>query len=324
MNEENPREELRTCKPNQGVIDSMQEENIVQALKENEKGESTGLDEVLVDVLKSLRRGTIEHFTIIWMEHCETLQTNFKEWQHSVEQVELRVNVDKTEAIITEGGGSTIKDNTERELRRVKEFKYLGLMVADNSVLLSDSWHCTKGIFPTIEANLQNKDQFPHDEVTSSVSQLATKVQSAGFRGWKEVTSMFNKDDEQQLLAGCKAPKSKGTNLKLKEDVKSEKKSGFWDSLAIKQNTQSRKPDQIEGWEPPQITAGDPISDAGNTLSDYPSWSGWEDETKGSTKYTNLASSGNSSRWSIKSAGKLVSIRRQSKGNLTDNWEELE
>ncbi|XP_030411402.1 LOW QUALITY PROTEIN: testis development-related protein [Gopherus evgoodei] len=170
----------------------------------------------------------------------------------------------------------------------------------------------------------QNKDQFLHDEVTSSVSQLATKVQSASFRGWKEVTSMFNKDDEQQLLAGCKAPKSKGTNLKLKEDVKSEKKSGFWDSLAIKQNTQSRKPDQIEGWEPPHITAGDPVSDAGNTLSDYPSWAGWEDETKGSTKYTNLASSGNSSRWSIKSAGKLVSIRRQSKGNLTDNWEELE
>lgn len=114
------------------------------------------------------------------------------------------------------------------------------------------------------------------------------------------------------------------TNLKLKEDVKSEKKSGFWDSLVIKQNIQSRKPDEIEGWEPPQITAGEPVSDAANTLSDYTSWSGWEDETKGSTKYTNLASSGNSSRWSIKSAGKLVSIRRQSKGNLTDNWEELE
>ena len=56
----------------------------------------------------------------------------------------------------------------------------------------------------------QNKDQFLHDEVPSSVSQLATKVQGASFRGWKEVTSMFNKDDEQQLLAGCKSPKSKG------------------------------------------------------------------------------------------------------------------
>ncbi|XP_008944605.1 PREDICTED: testis development-related protein [Merops nubicus] len=170
----------------------------------------------------------------------------------------------------------------------------------------------------------ENKDQFLHDEVSSSVSQLATKVQGASFRGWKEVTSMFNKDDEQQLLAGCKSPKSKGTNLKLKEEVKSEKKPGFWDSLVIKQNVPSRKPDEIEGWEPPQITAADSASDAATTLSDYTAWSGWEDETKGSTKYTNLASSGNSSRWSIKSAGKLVSIRRQSKGNLTDNWEELE
>uniref|UniRef100_A0A8C5JAJ5 Testis development related protein n=3 Tax=Passeriformes TaxID=9126 RepID=A0A8C5JAJ5_JUNHY len=150
------------------------------------------------------------------------------------------------------------------------------------------------------------------------------QVQGASFRGWKEVTSMFNKDDEQQLLAGCKSPKSKGTNLKLKEEMKSEKKPGFWDSLVIKQNVPSRKPDEIEGWEPPQITTADSTSDAATPLSDYSAWSGWEDETKGSTKYTNLASSGNSSRWSIKSAGKLVSIRRQSKGNLTDNWEELE
>uniref|UniRef100_A0A803VAS1 Testis development related protein n=1 Tax=Ficedula albicollis TaxID=59894 RepID=A0A803VAS1_FICAL len=153
----------------------------------------------------------------------------------------------------------------------------------------------------------QNKDQFLHDEVSSSVSHLATKVQGASFRGWKEVTSMFNKDDEQQLLAGCKSPKSKGTNLKLKEEMKSEKKPGFWDSLVIKQNVPSRKPDEIEGWEPPQITTADSTSDAATPLSDYTAWSGWEDETKGSTKYTNLASSGNSSRWSIKSAGKLFS-----------------
>lgn len=115
------------------------------------------------------------------------------------------------------------------------------------------------------------------------------------------------------------------TSLRLKEDVKSEKRAGFWDNLVIKQNIQSRKPDEIEGWEPPPITIGDDdLSDAGNTLKDAPSWSSWEDETKGTTKYTNLASSGNSSRWSIKSAGRLVSIRRQSKGNLTNNWEELE
>lgn len=171
------------------------------------------------------------------------------------------------------------------------------------------------------ESHLQESSPAPSPAATSSSAQ----VQGAGFRGWKEVTSIFSKDDEQQLLTGCKSPKSKGTNLKLKEDMKLEKKAGFWDSLVIKQNLQSRKPDEIEGWEPPQIPASDHHhSDAGNTLCDYSSWSGWEDETKGSTKYTNLASSGNSSRWSIKSAGRLVSIRRQSKGNLTDNWEELE
>lgn len=179
---------------------------------------------------------------------------------------------------------------------------------------------------PAATSSAQSKDPSLHDEASSSASQLATKVQGAGFWGWKEVTSIFSKDDEEQLLTGCKSPKSKGTSLKLKEDLKSEKKPGFWDNLVIKQNIQSKKPDEIEGWEPPQIPASDSchLSDPGNTPSDYSSWSGWEDETKGSTKYTNLASSANSSKWSIKSAGRLVSIRRQSKGNLTDNWEELE
>ncbi|XP_006866771.1 PREDICTED: testis development-related protein [Chrysochloris asiatica] len=152
----------------------------------------------------------------------------------------------------------------------------------------------------------------------------AVQVQGTSFRGWKEVTSLFNKDDEQHLLERCKSPKSKGTNLRLKEELKTEKKSGFWDNLVLKQNTQSKKPDEIEGWEPPKLAPEDVAADSGDTMSDHLSWPGWEDDTKGSTKYTTLASSGNSSRWSIKSAGKLVSIRRQSKGNLTDNWEELE
>ncbi|KAM4771346.1 testis development-related protein [Rhinophrynus dorsalis] len=170
----------------------------------------------------------------------------------------------------------------------------------------------------------QSKDQLLQDEVQSPVSQLATKVQGAGFRGWKEVTSIFNKDDEQHLLKGAKSLKSKVVSVKTKEDLKTEKKSGFWDSLAIKQNSQPKKADDIEGWEPPQITVEKPPSFPEDLLDDPSSWAGWEDETKGTTKYTNLTSSGNSSRWSIKSAGKLVSIRRRSKGNLTDNWEELE
>ncbi|KAK2499733.1 hypothetical protein MC885_004839 [Smutsia gigantea] len=114
------------------------------------------------------------------------------------------------------------------------------------------------------------------------------------------------------------------TNLRLKEEVKTEKKSGFWDNLVLKQSIQSKKPDEIEGWEPPKFAVEDVAADSGDTLSDRPPRPGWEEDAKGSGKYSSLASSANSSRWSLKAAGKLVSIRRQSKGHLTDNWEELE
>uniref|UniRef100_A0A9L0T814 Testis development related protein n=1 Tax=Equus caballus TaxID=9796 RepID=A0A9L0T814_HORSE len=153
---------------------------------------------------------------------------------------------------------------------------------------------------------------------------LPYQVQGASFRGWKEVTSLFNKDDEQRLLESCESPRSKGTNLRLKEELKTEKKSGFWDNLALKQNIQSKKPDEIEGWEPPKLALEDVAADSNDALNDHASRPGWEEDPKGSTKYTSLASSGNSSRWSLRSAGKLVSIRRQSKGHLTDHWEELE
>ncbi|XP_047575643.1 testis development-related protein [Lutra lutra] len=152
----------------------------------------------------------------------------------------------------------------------------------------------------------------------------AAQGQGASFRGWKEVTSLFNKDDEQHLLERCKSPKSKGTNLRLREELKTEKKSGFWDNLVLKQNVQPKKPDEIEGWEPPALALEEVTADAGDTASGYPPRPSWEEDGKGCRKYSSLASSGNSSRWSLRSAGKLVGIRRQSRGHLTDNWEELE
>uniref|UniRef100_A0A452F4X5 Testis development related protein n=1 Tax=Capra hircus TaxID=9925 RepID=A0A452F4X5_CAPHI len=157
-----------------------------------------------------------------------------------------------------------------------------------------------------------------------SPASAANNITRASFRGWKEVTSLFNKDDEQQLLEGRKSPKSRATNLRLKEELKTEKKSGFWDNLVLKQNIQSKKPDEIEGWEPPKLALEDVAADSGSPSSDRESRPGWPEDTKGSTKYTSLAAAGSSSRWSLRSAGKLVSIRRQSRGHLTDDWEELE
>lgn len=173
-------------------------------------------------------------------------------------------------------------------------------------------------------------DEAPEEEdglrggAPPATAPAAAQVPGASFRGWKEVTSLFNKDDEQQLLEGRKSPKSRATNLRLKEELKTEKKSGFWDNLVLKQNIQSKKPDEIEGWEPPKLALEDVAADSGGPSSDRESRPGWPEDTKGSTKYTSLATAGSSSRWSLRSAGKLVSIRRQSRGHLTDDWEELE
>lgn len=113
------------------------------------------------------------------------------------------------------------------------------------------------------------------------------------------------------------------TSLRLKEELKTEKKSGFWDNLVLKPNTQSKKPDEIEGWEPPKLALEDVAAESG-PLSDQAPRPGWEEGAKGSSKYTSLAGPGGSSRWSLRSAGRLVSIRRQSRGHLTESWEELE
>ncbi|XP_071670238.1 uncharacterized protein [Patagioenas fasciata] len=60
----------------------------------------------------------------------------------------------------------------------------------------------------------ETRPRGPPPAACAAAAFAAPQVQGASFRGWKEVTSMFNKDDEQQLLAGCKSPKSKG-----KQDV---------------------------------------------------------------------------------------------------------
>lgn len=164
----------------------------------------------------------------------------------------------------------------------------------------------------------KSKDPLLPEEATSSVSQLATKVQGASLKSWKEVTSLFNKGDEHKLLTDNEP---KWTTVKLKEDVKTEKKSSFWDSLGMKQNLASKIPTEDEGWES-QVTMDNPSSN----VTDSSTWSDWASESSGSSKYTSLDAETNmsSSKWGIRTTGKLPGIQRRSKGNLTDCWEELE
>ncbi|VTJ62542.1 Hypothetical predicted protein [Marmota monax] len=87
---------------------------------------------------------------------------------------------------------------------------------------------------------------------------------------------------------------------------------------------QSRKPDEIEGWEPPQFALEDAAAGTGDSVHSQQLWMGWEGEDKGSTRYSSLTSSASSARWSLRSAGRLVSLRRQSKGHLADAQEEVD
>lgn len=75
----------------------------------------------------------------------------------------------------------------------------------------------------------------------------------------------------------------------------------------MKQNIQSKKPDEIEGWEPPKLALEDVAAVPGRPFSDRAA--GLAGDNKGSTKYTSLATAG-AARWSLRSAGKLVSICR--------------
>ncbi|XP_036084856.1 testis development-related protein isoform X2 [Rousettus aegyptiacus] len=149
-------------------------------------------------------------------------------------------------------------------------------------------------------------------------------VQGASFRGWKEVASLFNSEDEQHLLGAPESPRSRGTHLRPREEPKAEKKSGFWEHLALKHNAPPKKPDEIEGWEPPKFALGDEAAEAGDAVSACATRPGWEPGAKGSGGYSSLAGSAHASRWSLRSAGRAVSIRRQGRGQLMGDWEELE
>lgn len=86
----------------------------------------------------------------------------------------------------------------------------------------------------------------------------------------------------------------------------------------------SKKPDEIEDWETLRLAFEDVAADTRDTLSDCQSWSGWEGDAKGSNMYMSLFSSAANSYRSLQSAEKLISIRQQSKGHLTDTQEKVE
>ncbi|XP_043116332.1 uncharacterized protein C1orf232 [Puntigrus tetrazona] len=74
------------------------------------------------------------------------------------------------------------------------------------------------------------------DEGPSSMTQLAKRMQGAGAKGWKSVSSLFNKDDEHQLLEADNQPAADHPlAVKPEEPPRPNKRStGFWDNFATK------------------------------------------------------------------------------------------
>ncbi|XP_051999705.1 uncharacterized protein C1orf232-like [Xyrauchen texanus] len=74
------------------------------------------------------------------------------------------------------------------------------------------------------------------DEEPSAMSQLARRMQGAGAKGWKSVSTLFNKDDEHQLLEAENQPAADHPlAVKPEEPPRLNKhNTGFWDSFSTK------------------------------------------------------------------------------------------
>ncbi|KAJ8341048.1 hypothetical protein SKAU_G00333390 [Synaphobranchus kaupii] len=80
-----------------------------------------------------------------------------------------------------------------------------------------------------------NMTPIEEDEGPSAMSQLAKKMQGAGAKGWKNMSALFNKDDEHQLLESEGQPAADHPLAVKPEEPRTNKRNtGFWDSFATK------------------------------------------------------------------------------------------
>ncbi|XP_069478908.1 uncharacterized protein C1orf232 homolog [Ambystoma mexicanum] len=123
---------------------------------------------------------------------------------------------------------------------------------------------------------LESDSSSPMDEGMQSVSQLAQKVQGAGAKGWRTMASLFNKEDEDQLLTPEPIPDH--PLAPKPEDAPKEKKFGLWDVFATKwqQTSVNRNEAQSEFSDhmtenstvPEEPSNDDPYSSNGNDIQE--------------------------------------------------------
>ncbi|XP_072465524.1 uncharacterized protein C1orf232 homolog [Notamacropus eugenii] len=80
------------------------------------------------------------------------------------------------------------------------------------------------------------------EEASNPMSQLARRVQGAGVKGWRTMSSLFNKEDEDKLLPSEPCADHPLAALPPTEDAKG---PGFWDTFASRWQ-QQQPPQEAE------------------------------------------------------------------------------
>ncbi|XP_060703679.1 uncharacterized protein C1orf232 [Hemiscyllium ocellatum] len=158
------------------------------------------------------------------------------------------------------------------------------------------------------EVKEQNNDtaiDMTTEEGSSSVSQLAKKVQGASAKGWKCMSSLFNKDDEHKLLP---AENTAPVEHVLSEPAPKEpekKLTGFWDAFATKwnQTSEANKVSDGAGEGEAEAAAGPALTEDGD---------GGTENNASPGAYTNLgASSDPGFKWNFVTS-KLAELKNRS------------
>ncbi|KAH0631190.1 hypothetical protein JD844_005402 [Phrynosoma platyrhinos] len=72
------------------------------------------------------------------------------------------------------------------------------------------------------------------EEGSNPVSQLARRVQGAGVKSWRTVSSLFSREDEHKLLASEPCADHPLAAKPVEESASEKKTSGLWDVFATK------------------------------------------------------------------------------------------
>ncbi|XP_077577619.1 uncharacterized protein C1orf232 [Stigmatopora nigra] len=166
------------------------------------------------------------------------------------------------------------------------------------------------------------------DEGQNSVFQLARKMQGASAKSWNRLSTLFNKDDEHQLLQEPESPPVADHPLAVKPEVPprpSKGRNAFWDSFAS--NWAAKKQAEAEAAAQKAAEenhAGTPESEEADQIEEGASpgpleeaeMDGVKEEAEpqenanhGFSKYTTLGGHDASFKWNFVTS-KLAELRR--------------